>query len=68
MEAHLTAIAISVAGPAILGIFGFLWRVNSKLTALVKSVEAQERRITSNSSQLQSHFNKAFTIRKDVGG
>lgn len=66
MEAHLTAIAISVAGPAILGIFGFLWRVNSKLTALEKSVEAHERRITSNSSQLQSHFNKAFTIRKDV--
>ena len=66
MEAHLTAIGLSIAGPAILGIFGFLWKVSARLTAAEKHIEALERRVTSNSSRLQSHFDKAFTIRKNV--
>jgi len=66
MEDHLTTIGLSIAGPAILGIFGFLWRVSARLTAAEKHIEALERRVTSNSSQLQSHFDKAFTIRKPL--
>ena len=64
---HLITIGLSIAGPAILGVFGFLWRVNSKITALEHRADAHEKRISSNSSKLQSHFEKAFTIRKNVG-
>ena len=66
MEGHFTAIAISIAGPAILGVFGFLWRVNSKMSSMERTLEAHERRITNNTTQLQSHFDKAFTIRKTI--
>lgn len=67
MQDHFVAIALSIAGPAVLGVFGFLWRVSARLTAAEKHIEALERRVTGNSSQLQSHFDKAFTIRKNVG-
>jgi hypothetical protein len=66
MEAHLVSIGLSIAGPAILGIFGFLWRVNTKLTAIEHRIEAHENRISANANKLTKHFEKAFTIRKDV--
>tara|TARA_R100001082_G_scaffold110915_2_gene92381 strand:+ start:4593 stop:4796 length:204 start_codon:yes stop_codon:yes gene_type:complete len=66
MESHLVTIGLSIAGPAILGIFGFLWRSNTKITALEHRVDAHETRITSNSKKLNQHFEKAFTIRKDI--
>lgn len=66
MGDHLSEIAMTLATPLIVGLFGFLWRVNSKLTALEKTVEASDRRITSNAHQLRTHFEKAFTIRKDT--
>ena len=66
MEGHLVSIGLSIAGPALLGIFGFLWKVSSRLTAAEKHIEAMDRRITKNSVQLQSHFEKAFTIRKTI--
>ena len=66
MEDHLLAIGVSVSGPAILGVFGFLWKVSSRLTAAEKHIEALELRVTRNSKQLQSHFEKAFTIRKSI--
>jgi len=65
MEEHLTEIAVSLVTPILLGLFGFLWRVNSKLTALEKQVEAHSHRIASNCHKLSQHFDKAFTIRKD---
>lgn len=64
---HLITIGLSIAGPTILGIFGFLWRVNTKITALEHQISAHDRRIASNAHKLQSHFDKAFTIRKNVG-
>ena len=66
MEDHLAAIGLSIASPAILGIFGFLWKVSARLTAAEKHIEALERRVTNNTSRLQSHFDKAFTIRKTI--
>jgi len=66
MEAHLVTIALSIAGPAILGVFGFLWKVNSKLSTLERDVASHDRRIMNNAAQLAKHFDKAFTIRKNV--
>ena len=64
MEEHLTTIAVGLAVPTILGIFGYLWKVNTRLTAAEKMIEAHEQRIFRESTQLHSHFDKAFTIRK----
>lgn len=66
MEEHLTTIAISIAGPAVLGVFGFLWRVNSKISTLERDIKAHDLRIRNNASQLSKHFDKAFTIRKSI--
>ena len=66
MEAHLVTVALSIAGPAILGLFGFLWRVNSKISVLERDIKAHDQRIRNNSQQLSKHFDKAFTIRKNV--
>jgi|TARA_R100000234_G_scaffold88562_1_gene56941 hypothetical protein len=63
---HITTVIISIAGPAILGVFGFLWRVNSKISILERDIKAHDLRIRNNSSQLSKHFDKAFTIRKNV--
>jgi|TARA_R100000458_G_C8272609_1_gene247465 hypothetical protein len=63
---HVIEIGMSLITPGILAIVGFLWRVNSKLTALEKNVEANSHRISSNSHKLSQHFDKAFTIRKDT--
>jgi hypothetical protein len=57
---------MGLAGPVLLGIFGFLWRVNSKLSMIEQRLNAHDERIGSNARKLQSHFEKAFTIRKDV--
>jgi hypothetical protein len=62
---HVLAIAVSLASPVVLGIFGFLWRVNTKLTALEHRVDAHETRISTQATKLQSHFEKAFTIRRE---
>ena len=63
---HITTVIISIAGPAILGVFGFLWRVNSKISILERDIKAHDLRIRNNSSQLSKHFDKAFTIRNNV--
>ncbi len=62
----MLSIGLSIAGPAILGVFGFLWKVSSRLTAAEKHIEALESRVSRNSKQLHSHFEKAFTIRKSI--
>jgi hypothetical protein len=61
---QLVDLAMGLAGPVILGIFGFLWRVNSKITAMEQRIQAHEHRIAGNSRKLSQHFEKAFTIRK----
>ena len=66
MEEHLVSIAVGIAGPAILGIFAFLWKVNSRIATLERDIKAHDLRIRNNSSQLSKHFDKAFTIRKSI--
>tara|TARA_R100001510_G_C7654580_1_gene213280 strand:- start:2804 stop:2992 length:189 start_codon:yes stop_codon:yes gene_type:complete len=57
---------MGIAVPAILGIFGFLWRVHGKITAMEQRLDAHEHRIGNNSRKLSQHFEKAFTIRKSA--
>lgn len=66
MEEHLTTVLIGLAGPVILGVFGFLWKVNSKLTGIERELKSHENRINANRRELDKHFDKAFTIRKTV--
>ena len=66
MEEHLTAVALGLAVPTILGVFGFLWRTNARLSKHEKELESLRFLIDSNTRTLESHFNKAFTIRKSV--
>ncbi len=66
MEEHLTTVAVGLAVPTILGIFGFLWKVNAKLSHMERDLKAHDQRITNNTRTLRSHFEKAFTIRKNV--
>ena len=63
---HVTTIALSLASPVLLGIFGFLWKLSHKVTSLEKALEACQRGVKSNREQLNKHFEKAFTIRKAV--
>ena len=63
---HIETILIGIAGPAILGVFGFLWKVNSRLASIERELKAHDTRIRNNSSQLTKHFEKAFTIRKTI--
>ena len=66
MEEHLTSIVVGIAGPAILGIFAFLWKVNSRLSTIERDLKAHEHRIKTNANTLSKHFDKAFTIRKNI--
>ena len=66
MEEHLTSIAVGIAGPAILGIFAFLWKVNARIATLERDIKAHDQMIRAAQQQLNSHFNKAFTIRKTI--
>ena len=66
MEEHLTWIAVGIAGPAVLGVFAFLWKVNSRLAGIEKKLEAHDHRIKDNKATLSKHFDKAFTIRKSI--
>lgn len=66
MEEHLTSIVVGITGPAVLGIFAFLWKVNSRIATMERDIKAHDHRIKSNAAQLSKHFEKAFTIRKRV--
>jgi hypothetical protein len=66
MIENLETVLVGMAGPVILGVFGFLWKVNSKLSSIEQRQDALDRRVTTNSTKLQSHFEKAFTIRKNA--
>ncbi len=63
---QLIELGMGIAGPALLGVFAFLWKVNAKLTAMDHRIQAHEHRISANSRKLAQHFEKAFTIRKNA--
>jgi hypothetical protein len=62
---QLVDLGMGIAGPALLGVFAFLWKMNAKMTAVEQRLEAHEHRIGNNSRKLHQHFEKAFTIRKN---
>jgi hypothetical protein len=66
MEEHLITIAISIAGPALLGIFGLVWRLTSKVSLHEKQIEAHDRRIREISARLQKLDDKQYSIVKNI--
>ena len=65
MIEHLSEVAMSLTAPFIIGVFTFLWRMNTKMSTFEARLEAHDRRIVSNANKLHTHFEKSFTIRKD---
>ncbi len=63
---QLVELGMGIAGPALLGVFAFLWKMNAKMTAVEQRLEAHEHRIGNNTRKLNQHFEKAFTIRKSI--
>lgn len=66
MEEHLITIVISIAGPALLGIFGLVWRLTSKISLHEKQIEAHDRRIRDISVRLQKLDDKQYSIVKNI--
>ena len=66
MEEHFITIAISIAGPALLGIFGLVWRLTSKISLHEKQLEAHDRRIRDISVRLQKLDDKQYSIVKNI--
>lgn len=66
MEETLVTIAISIAGPALLGIFGLVWRLTSKVGLHEKQIEAHEKRISSIVHKLEKVEDKAYSIVKNL--
>ena len=66
MEEHFITIAISIAGPALLGVFGPVWRLTSKVSLHEKQIEANDRRIREISARLQKLDDKQYSIVKNI--
>jgi len=66
MEEHFITIGISIAGPALLGIFGLVWRLTSKISLHEKQIEAHDRRIRDISIRLQKLDDKQYSIVKNI--
>jgi len=66
MEEHFITIAISIAGPALLGIFGLVWRLTNKVSLHEKQIEAHDRRIRDISVRLQKLDDKQYSIVKNI--
>tara|TARA_Y100001973_G_C5206304_1_gene341732 strand:+ start:3942 stop:4148 length:207 start_codon:yes stop_codon:yes gene_type:complete len=66
MEEIIITIAISIAGPALLGIFGLIWRLTSKVSLHEKQIEAHDRRIRDCTSRLQKLDDKQYSIVKNI--
>ena len=62
MEETLITIAISIAGPALLGVFGLIWKVSAKVSLHEKMIEAHDRRIRDNMRKLQKLDDKQYSI------
>tara|TARA_R100001463_G_scaffold27709_5_gene64101 strand:- start:1356 stop:1562 length:207 start_codon:yes stop_codon:yes gene_type:complete len=66
MEEIIITVAISIAGPALLGIFGLIWRLSAKVSLHEKMIEAHDRRIRDNLSRLQKLDDKQYSIVKNI--
>lgn len=62
MTDHLITVAISVAGPIILAILGFLLKLYSTISLHSKQLEGHERRIASNANKLEKLSDKQYSI------
>jgi hypothetical protein len=63
---HLITIAISIAGPIVLAILGFMLKLYSTISLHSKQLEAQERRISSNAAKLEKLSDKQYSIVKTM--
>ena len=66
MEETLITVAVSIAGPALLGVFGLVWKMSSKISLHEKQIEAHERRIRDNAIKLQKLDDKQYSIVKNI--
>jgi hypothetical protein len=66
MEETLITIIISIAGLALLGVFGLVWKISSKVSLHEKQLEAHDRRIRDHSIQLQKLDDKQYSIVKNI--
>ncbi len=63
---HLITILISIAGPVVLAIMGFMLRLYSKISLHEKMLEAHDRRIRDVSSRLQKLDDKQYSMVKNI--
>ena len=66
MEETLITVVVSIAGPALLGVFGLVWKMSAKISLHEKQIEAHERRIRENAIQLQKLDDKQYSIVKNI--
>lgn len=66
MEEIIITVAISIAGPALLGIFGLIWRLSAKVSLHEKMIEAHDRRLRDNLNRLQKLDDKQYSIVKNI--
>jgi len=59
---HVITIAISIAGPIILAILGFLLKLYSSISLHSKQLESHERRIGSNAAKLEKLSDKQYSL------
>jgi hypothetical protein len=63
---HVITIAISLAGPVILAIMGFMLRLYSKINLHEKMLEAHDRRIRDVVSKVNKLDDKTYSIVKNI--
>ena len=59
---HLITIAISIAGPIVLAILGFMLKLYSTISLHSKQLEAHDRRIGENVAKLSKMEDKQYSI------
>ena len=59
---HLITIAISIAGPVVLAILGFMLKLYSTISLHSKQLEAHDRRIRENVVKLSKMEDKQYSI------
>ena len=62
----LITVAISIAGPVLLGVFGLVWKMSAKVSLHEKQIEAHDRRIRDNMAKLQKLDDKQYSIVKNI--
>ena len=66
MEETLITIAVGIAGPAVLGVFGLIWKMSAKISLHEKQIEAHDRRIRDCTSRMQKLDDKQYSIVKNI--